>query len=248
MKGTDFKPGGAFKQDDWFTSYRQPQWKKPGRPPVNRGILYRIGAALLIFLFLLGLRETGNPLGLAAREKLKYVLTTDWNYQPVFERIVQHGLQLADSDWPFFSSPLPVISRGNDAAKTQGLPVPVSGKVVRGFGMVIDPIDNMERFHSGIDIEAPVGAAVSAVLDGKVARVGDSPALGRFVLLEHAPGSFTLYGQLSRSTVGEGQTVQAGQMIGEVGTGGDIAGSGLHFEMRENNKLIDPLTRLRLSQ
>lgn len=210
-------------------------------------MFYRIGVCLIILLVMLGLRETSIPLGIEAREKLKEVLTTEWNYQPVFERVVQKGLQIANSDWPFFSSPVPAISRTGEVGGNASLPVPVSGKVIRGFGMVIDPIDNMERFHSGIDIAAPVGSPVNAVMAGKVIRYGDSPSLGKYILIEHSPGKFTLYGQLARATVNEGQSVEAGQVIGEVGTRGDIAGSGLHFEMRENNKLIDPLTRLRIN-
>lgn len=247
MRGIDFKPGGAFKQDDWISYYQQPHWKKPKREGGPRNNLYRIGVALLIFMAFLALRETSNPWGTEAREKLKYVLTTEWNYQPAVERVVQYGLQMVDMEWPFFSSPQPVISRPQKNSASGVLPVPVSGKVIRGYGMVIDPIDNMERFHPGIDIAAPVGSAVRAVQDGKVIRMGDSSVLGRYVLIEHAQGKFTLYGELSRVTVGEGQAVQAGQSIGEVGTTGDITGGCLHFEIRENNKLVDPLTRLQIN-
>lgn len=247
MKGIDYKPGGAFKKDDWHLNYQQPHWRKPKLDSGKRQNLLRIGAALLILMFALALKDARNPWGVQARDNLKYILTTEWNYQPVFERIVQFGLQIADMEWPFFSSPQPVITRSNKSNATRSLPVPVSGKVVRGFGMVVDSIDNMERFHSGIDIAAPVGSAVRAVKDGKVKRMGDSPVLGRYVLIEHSEGNFTLYGELSRATVGEGQAVQAGQTIGEVGSTGDIVGGGLHFEIRENNKLIDPMTRLQIN-
>jgi len=241
LKGIDYKPAGSFKQDDWISLYQKPHWKKPGR---GNGVrhMYRLAVALLIFIVLLSLKETKNPWGIEARETLKNVLTTEWNYQPVVERVVQFGLQIANVDWPFFSPARPVVSPGNSAAGI--LPVPVSGKVVRGFGMVIDPVDNMERFHSGIDIAAPVGSVVRAVRDGKVKRLGDNPSLGKYVLLEHGQGSFTLYGGLARVAVGDGQTIKAGQAVGEVGTTGDIPGGGLHFEVRENNKLVDPLTRL----
>ncbi|NPV73832.1 MAG: M23 family metallopeptidase [Pelotomaculum sp.] len=247
MKGTDLKPGGAFKQDDWISYCRQPHWKKPG-PAGHKKSLYRAGAALLIFLVLFALKETCHPWGVKARENLKYILTTEWNYQPVIERIVQFGLMIASMDWPYFSYPQPVVSKPEKAGISGNLALPVSGKVIRGYGMVIDPIDNMERFHSGIDIAAPPGSPVKAVLDGKVKRMGDSPALGRFVLIEHSQGSYTLYGGLSRAVVGEGAPVQAGQIIGETGTAGDVTGGGLHFELRENNKLVDPLTRLQVSQ
>lgn len=247
MKGIDMKNGPSFKQDEWGPYYRQPHWKKPKRDGSGRKSLYRFSIAILILMVFLALRGTNSTWGTAARENLKNVLTTEWNYQPVLERVVQFGLQLADMDWPFFSSPQPVISGIPDNNKSYtALPLPVSGKVIRGYGMAIDPVDNMERFHAGIDIAAPVGSPVKVVYDGKVARIGDSPALGKYVLVEHEGGFFTLYGGLAEAAVEEGQSLKAGQAVGEVGNNGDISGGGLHFEVRENSKLVDPMTRLQL--
>ena len=239
---TDFKPGGAFKPEDLNAVYRQ--WKKPKQPGGGKSSFYRVGVALLIFMVFLALKETPNPWGTEARENLKNILTTEWNYQPVMERVVHFGLQLADLDWPLLTNPQPVLSSPRKSVSVGTLPIPVSGKVVRGFGMVTDPLDNMERFHSGIDIAAPIGSAVRAVQDGKIKLLGDSSVFGTYILIEHAEGFFTLYGGLSRATVGEGQQAAAGQIIGEVGDAVDFPGGGLHFELRENNKLVDPLTRL----
>ena len=147
---------------------------------------------------------------------------------------------------PFFSNRLPVTATPKPEGVEKILPVSVSGKVVKGFGMIIDPLDNMERFHCGIDIAAPVGATVKAVQDGKVKQLGNDPVLGRFILPEHIPGDFSLYGGLSAAMVKAGQAIQTGQIIGIVGATGDIPGGGLHFELREKNKLVDPLTRIRL--
>jgi murein DD-endopeptidase MepM/ murein hydrolase activator NlpD len=245
LKRINFKTGGSLKKDDdWISCYQQPHWKTPGRGSGGRYNLYRAAVALLIFMVFWAIRENHSPWSIEVKETLKNVLTSEWNYQPALQRVVQFGLQIANTDWPFFSDARPVVSRPQQDSVSVMLPVPVSGKVVRGYGMVVDPIDGMERFHCGIDIAAPVGSAVRAVRDGKVKRSGDSAAVGKYVLLEHDQGSFTLYGQLARISVNDGQLVQAGQTIGEVGVVGDISGGGLHFEMRENNKLIDPLTKL----
>ncbi|MDD3653837.1 MAG: M23 family metallopeptidase [Desulfotomaculaceae bacterium] len=241
MRGIDYKPSKPYKQDEWISRYQQPQWKKPRREGGGRRNLHRIAIAFLIFIFCFSLKETQNPWGIEARETLRNMLTSEWNYQPVLERAVQFGLQVANMEW--YSQTRPVVSnQGSSDAGT--LPVPVSGKVIKGYGMVIDPIDNMERFHNGIDIAAPVGSPVRAVLDGKVKRLGESQTLGKYVLLEHVQGSFTLYGGLSRYTVSDGQSVKAGDNIGEVGITSDVSGGVLHFELREDNKLVDPLLRL----
>ncbi|KUK80961.1 MAG: Membrane protein [Pelotomaculum thermopropionicum] len=246
MKGKDFNSGGAVNQVDRISYYRQPHWKKPGWSSVNKNIFYRIGAALVIFIIFLALKETNNPWGVEAREKLEHILTTEWNYQPVAERIVQFGLQVAETEWPFDTKSRPVFSDAQNTGTSGILPFPVSGTVVRGYGMVLDPADNMERFHWGIDIAAPVGSGVKAVKNGKVKRTGDSPLLGDYILIEHEAGNFTLYGGLSEIIVVNGQEVQAGELIGKVGTSGDIPEGGLHFEVRENNQLVDPLTRLQV--
>lgn len=245
MKGIDFKTNGSLKkEDDWISYYQQPHWKKPERRGWNRHNLYRVVAALLIFAAFLALNETNSPWGLEARETLKSVLTTEWDYQPAMEKVVQFGLQVANSDRPFFRTVQPVVSTQQQNSAGVVAAVPVSGKVARGYGMTIDPVDGMERFHSGIDIAAPVGSAVRAVWDGRVKRIGDSAALGKYILLEHDVDSFTLYGGLARLLVDEGQQVQAGQTIGETGAESDVSGGGLHLEVRENSKLVDPLTRL----
>jgi len=245
LKGIDFKTGGLLKKDDdWISSYQQPHWRKPGRGGGSRYNLYRAAVALLVFMVFWAVKETHSPWGIEVKETLRNVLTSEWNYQPALEKVVQYGLQVANTDWPFWGAVQPVATKPQQDEVSVMLPVPVSGKVVRGYGMNVDPIDGMERFHCGIDIAAPVGSAVRAVQDGKVKRTGDSAAVGKYVLLEHDQGSFSLYGELARVAVNEGQQVQAGQTVGEIGTEGDIPGGGLHFEMRENNKLIDPLTRL----
>ncbi|MHB1043640.1 MAG: M23 family metallopeptidase [Eubacteriales bacterium] len=244
-------PGSPFEKDEWLFNRPRSQWREPVRPGKGggrSGNLYRLAAAVLIFLAFFALKENASPWGIQARETLKRTITTDWDYRPALEKIAQYGLTLTELDWPAFTVSHPAVTRQQKSLIDTELPLPVSGKIVRGYGMVLDPLDDMERFHPGIDIAAPVGSAVKAVKDGRVTRVGDGAVLGKFVLLEHEQGSYTLYGELARAMVVEGQIVPAGQSIGEVGVTGDISGGGLHFEIRENNKLVDPLTRLRTVQ
>ncbi len=246
MKGKDFNSGGAVNQGDRISYYRRPYWKKPGWCVVNRNVFYRVGTALIIFIIFLALKETSHPWGVEARGKLEHMLTTEWDYQPVAERIVQFGVQMAETEWPFDTKSRPVFSDMQNNGTSGIMPFPVSGTVVRGYGMVLDPVDNMERFHCGIDIAASVGSEVKAVKDGEVKRIGNSPLFGDYILIKHETGSFTLYGGLSDIIVVDGQEVQAGELIGRVGTSAELPDGGLHFEVRENNQLIDPLIRLQI--
>jgi len=246
MKGMGIKRNRVYEPEDFLSSYRPPHWKRPRRVKgLNHNIIRIISAAIILIIFLT-LNQTSHPWGVSARETLREVLTTEWDYQAAFGKAINFVLAVANNDWRAGISSQPVISTGGLNLAAETLQLPVSGKVVRAYGMVKDPIDNMERFHSGIDIAAPVGTPVCAVLNGVVEKLGESSELGKYVLIKHSEGSFSLYGELARITVEEGQVVQAGQIIGEVGNTGDIPGGGLHFELRENYKLVDPLTRLQL--
>lgn len=236
--------------EDWSAYYlpepsRFPPKKRTGRS--ERIIFwYRVAVALVIFLVLLTVRHTEHPLGRQAREGLKYMLTTEWNYQPILEQVVRLGLLTANVDHPYFSGGQGRVSEALSGGISGGeLPVPVSGKVIKPFGWVKDPVDGMERFHSGIDIKTGEGALVKAVLDGTVHRVGLDNVLGQYILLHHGDENYTLYAQVSDVRVDEGQQVKAGEVIAKAGKEGDISGYGLHFEVREGGKLVDPLTRIK---
>lgn len=221
-------------------------WGGGGRRKSYRGTFLRVAAALVIFGVFLAAKDVPGPFGGQVRENLRYILTTEWNWQPFFQKAVQIGLQMVNENYPFYSG---TVRESRETLGRAGageeLVLPVSGKVVRGFGWSTDPLDGLERFHPGIDIKAPSGAPVKAARSGKVARAGKDPSLGYFLLLNHGEGTYTLYAGLAAPGTGEGEEVSAGQVIGEVGAGGDVPGGGLHFELREKGRLVDPLTRLK---
>lgn len=203
-------------------------------------------AAVALFLVFLTIRETRVPLGVQVRDGLQYVLTTDWNYQPVVDRVVRLGLQTVNVDLPFLDT-VPHRPEGETEMVTvpaNGLLPPVPGTVVREFGWVTDPVDNRERFHPGVDIIAPAGTAVRAVMSGLVSQVGENPTYGPYILLEHGSEVYTLYAQLHNIRVRKGDRVEPGQALAEVGNQGDFPGPGVHFEFREQGALVNPLDRI----
>jgi len=221
--------------------------EKPGES-FKRSIL-RFAAALGILFLLLAARKIPNPLGSQVQEDLRYILTTEWNFQPAIQKVVQIGLQMVNENYPFYDDLLAQSRETLSRDNTNGeFLIPVSGKVVRGFGWSADPVDGLERFHPGIDIKVSPGSSVKASREGKVARLGKDPSLGHFVLLDHGAGAYTMYAGLAPVKIEQGANVEKGQIIGEIGTEGDIPEGGLHFELRENNKLVDPLTRLNVPQ
>jgi murein DD-endopeptidase MepM/ murein hydrolase activator NlpD len=97
------------------------------------------------------------------------------------------------------------------------------------------------HFHTGVDLVAPFGTPVLAADDGVVALVGSSSSgYGNYVVIAHSGGLDTLYGHLATSLVKVGQQVTQGQPVGLEGSTGNSTGAHVHFELRINQKPVDP--------
>lgn len=239
-----------FGKDEWADYYQTVNGYRPVAPAKRkRGSSgwFRIISVLVILAALVIARQFPHPAGEQVRENMRYLLTAEWNFRPVLDKSMQLAAQLVNWDNPVVNSPpgLDGVSQpvtGDKLANTE-ISVPVSGKVIREYGWSQSSIDDLERFHSGIDISSPVGSSVTAALDGKVTRVSKDASLGQYITIDHGNGTHTLYGGVTDVMIVEGEEVKAGQEIAVVGEG-DVAGGGLHFELREDDKLIDPLTRM----
>lgn len=124
------------------------------------------------------------------------------------------------------------------------LQLPVRGKIRSEFGMRHDPINGRMRFHQGIDIAAVRGTPIEAAAAGTVVFAGRNKGYGNMVMVEHADGRRTLYAHAQSLFVKAGDTVAAGQAIAAVGSTGHSTGPHLHFEIRESNHSVNPLTAL----
>ncbi|MGI4949354.1 MAG: M23 family metallopeptidase, partial [Janthinobacterium lividum] len=121
------------------------------------------------------------------------------------------------------------------------LGMPVAGHITSGFGMRFHPILGFTRMHKGIDIGAPFGTPVFAVIDGAVLSAGWSHGYGNFIRLNHGGGMTSGYGHLSRLAVHAGEVVRRGQVIGFVGSTGMSTGPHLHWEISRGGMVVDPL-------
>ena len=117
---------------------------------------------------------------------------------------------------------------------------PVEGRVASSFGEREDPIDGEGAFHTGIDIDAPVGTPVRAAADGDVTEAAMNVGYGREVVLDHGHDVLTLYGHLSAFAVMAGEHVSRGQVIGYVGQSGRATGPHLHYEVRVHSVPVNP--------
>ncbi len=116
------------------------------------------------------------------------------------------------------------------------------GYVSSSFGMRTHPISGVECMHSGVDLAAPRGTEVLAARGGKVIEKGwDETGLGNYLVLAHDGGYTTLYGHLAIIAVTLNQEVNSGSLLGTVGSTGLSTGPHLHFEVRTEGRLRDPM-------
>ncbi|KXG77296.1 Murein DD-endopeptidase MepM [Fervidicola ferrireducens] len=119
-------------------------------------------------------------------------------------------------------------------------PVPSSRNITSDYGWRVHPVYKSRRFHTGIDIGAPMGANVVAADDGEVIYAGYYGGYGNTIIVDHGGGISTLYAHLSKILVGEGQSVKRGERIGLVGSTGISTGPHLHFEVRKDGQHVSP--------
>ena len=115
---------------------------------------------------------------------------------------------------------------------------PVQGNVVYGFGP--ERRGNTTLARDGIGIGAPSGTPVHAVEAGKVAFAGRWGLYGPSIILSHGGGYYSLYLYLQNLSVGEGDDVDSGQILGGVGGGGSPEGPHIEFQILQPGSAGEP--------
>ena len=131
---------------------------------------------------------------------------------------------------------------GRSATKSL-LKTPVSGfKLTSGYGMRRHPLLGYNKMHTGIDFGAPFGTPIRAAGNAKVEVAGRFGSYGIAVNLQHSGKYETHYAHMSRLADGitPGASVRQGQVIGYVGSTGRSTGPHLHYEVRLNNRPVNP--------
>ncbi len=112
------------------------------------------------------------------------------------------------------------------------------------FGYRIHPIMKVERFHEGMDFTAPLGTDIYATGDGVVSRIQrdrSRTGFGNMIEVDHGFGYKTIYAHLEEIHVNRGDSVSRGEIIGLVGNTGFSTAPHLHYEVRKNNRPVDPI-------
>jgi murein DD-endopeptidase MepM/ murein hydrolase activator NlpD len=136
-----------------------------------------------------------------------------------------------------------VNKRNQLAAATPSI-WPTHGWLSSSMGNRADPINGEKDFHPGLDISADKGDPVYSTADGKVVNASAAGNYGNLVIIDHGYGIETRYGHLSAFKVKAGQSVKRGDLLGLVGMTGRATGPHLHYEVRANGRILNPLQLL----
>lgn len=133
------------------------------------------------------------------------------------------------------------------AALERALPSfwPAKGARTSGYGWRRNPFGHRSwKFHSGLDVANKRGTPIHAAGNGRVVRANYNSGYGRMVEIDHGYGITTLYAHCTTLYVKQGDEVEAGTLIGTMGTTGRSTGPHLHFEVRLDGHPVDPMDYL----
>lgn len=116
---------------------------------------------------------------------------------------------------------------------------PISGTVTSIFGVRNSSNPIITSYHSGIDLAANTGTKIKSALAGEVTKVSDEGAYGKHLTIK-TDNIVILYAHCSKINVKQGQKVKQGDVIAEVGSTGLSTGSHLHFEIKLDDRLVNP--------
>lgn len=116
---------------------------------------------------------------------------------------------------------------------------PINGTISSRYGLRNPTTVTVPKNHTGIDLAETTGTKIVSATDGTVIVNSSKGDYGNHLKIQNGDATF-IYAHCSKLYVNEGDIIQQGQEIAEVGATGNATGPHLHFEIRYQNRLIDP--------
>ena len=116
---------------------------------------------------------------------------------------------------------------------------PVKGTITSHFGCRDTNNPIVSSYHVGLDIAANTGSTIVASHDGEVLEAGTIGTYGKCIMIKQDE-LITVYAHCSKINVKKGETIKQGEKIGEVGMTGNATGPHVHFEVRYNERYVNP--------
>ncbi|MFR7874580.1 MAG: murein hydrolase activator EnvC family protein [Christensenellales bacterium] len=180
--------------------------------------------------------------------KENYMLKLTDEEKTLQEQIAQYKEEQADLERKILAS---INWTGTMSIKFTGgvmvWPIAMEGTyITSGYGNRLHPIQGVYKNHAGIDISGSNvnGTPVVAAADGVVTYAGWIGGYGNCIIINHGSGIVSLYGHGSETVATVGQVVKQGDIIMKVGSTGNSTGPHVHFEIRKNGEVVDPIPYL----
>jgi murein DD-endopeptidase MepM/ murein hydrolase activator NlpD len=144
------------------------------------------------------------------------------------------------------AAPRPSVGSSSSSGAHHGFIYPVSAPITSPYGMRLHPVLHVWKLHDGTDFGAGCGTAMHAAYDGVVSEKYYNAGYGNRLMIDHGrvDGKYvtTGYNHAIRYTVGVGDRVRKGQVIGYVGTTGYSTGCHLHLMVWLNGSMVNPMS------
>lgn len=180
--------------------------------------------------------------------KENYIMKLTDEEKALQEQIAQYKEEQADLERKILAS---INWTGTMSIKFTGgvmvWPIAMEGTyITSGYGNRLHPIQGVYKNHAGIDISGSNvnGAPVVAAADGVVTYAGWIGGYGNCIIINHGSGIVSLYGHGSETVATVGQVVKQGDIVMKVGSTGNSTGPHVHFEIRKNGEVVDPIPYL----
>jgi murein DD-endopeptidase MepM/ murein hydrolase activator NlpD len=176
--------------------------------------------------------KEGQSIGIAT-EKNNETVPVAVSYQ--IDSQETSNLLQGETDYKYVESNGKTRKSGCIISKTKYI-FPLSGtcRKTSAFGMREHPILKKPKIHNGVDYGAPRGSNVYAIASGIVEISGFDNVSGYYVAIKHADGMLSYYLHLNEKGIAKGSNVEAGQVIGKVGSTGRSTGPHLHLGIKKN--------------
>jgi len=119
---------------------------------------------------------------------------------------------------------------------------PAGGWMTSRFGHRVSPFTGRKEFHKGVDIANRKGTAILATANGIVSYAGKKGTMGKVLVIDHGHGMITRYAHLSEALKKQGEKVERGDIIAQMGNSGRSTGPHLHYEVHLNGVPVNPVT------
>lgn len=186
---------------------------------------------------------TGGSLKKDQSSNLNYLIPLDGFDLESYTKKIEHARRWANLEDLSYAEIISKADRNPNLYKAIPAIIPLDKSTCEftsGYGMRRDPLSGTRKRHDGHDFSAKRGTPVVATADGVVVKSLYWGSYGNYVEIDHGYGYKTVYAHMNKRKVKKRQTVSRGEIIGTVGNTGKSTAPHLHYEIKKNNKRINP--------